>query len=56
MKGREGSRTNDEAGICTVEFQPDFKTIHVWSKIYRAFRWSQNVCTHIIFTTRLILG
>ena len=28
----EGRRTNDEADIRTVELQPDFKTIYVWSK------------------------
>ena len=29
MKGREGRRNNDEAGIRAVELQPDFNTIQV---------------------------
>ena len=51
-----GSALRTRRGIRAVKFQPDFKTIQVWSKICRTFRWSQNVRMHLIFTTRLILG
>ena len=44
---REGGLTT-RCGIRSVEFQPDVKTIQDWSKIYYAFRWSQNVRMYLI--------
>ena len=52
---KRGSALQTTRGIRAVEFHPDFKTVQVWWKIQRTFRWSQNLRIRIILTTRLVL-
>ena len=56
-RGREGRRTNDEAGIRAVELHPDFKTIQVCLvESIKDILDGHKMIKYIIFTTRLVHG
>ena len=58
-RGKEGGSKRGlttRRAIRTVEFQSDFETIQVGSKIQSPFRVSQNIQVYLILTTRMIIG